>query len=158
MKTTTWELWQSEDFAGAFVDLIVPEAGPIEWEMFWQALRIGPFRLQTFRDGEPVALPESTSWFVSEREIASVYVSAMSDTVQMNCFYLDVGWDLDFDPREIVNEMSFKTMLNMMRFVAAAVAAPVFAVPEGDTDTQFALIQISPDGEVTFLTPPVQIA
>lgn len=157
MAEATWTLWQSEDFAGAFVDLVVPEAGPTEWEMFWQALRIGPFRLQTFRDGEPVALPESTSWFISEQEIASVHVSVVADNVMMNCFFRDVEWDLDFDPREIVNETSFETMLKMMRFVAAAVSVPVFAVYEGTTDTQFAFIRISPEGEVVFLPPPVQI-
>jgi hypothetical protein len=136
-------------FDGAFIDLLAPGTGPAEWEVFWTALRVGPFELRAFRDGEPIALPEAAAWIFSERERASVRVSVLSGTVTANCHF--VGGDLELiDPREVISEAAFEAVLAVMRFIADVLRLPVFAVAEGGTPA-YAFLRVSPDGQAAYL-------
>lgn len=132
MEAATWAACRADfAFDGALVDLLAPGTGPAEWEALWADLRTGPFGLQAFLDGEPIPLPESAAWVFAEREVASVMVSVLSGTVTANCHFFGGDLELDIDPREVVTEAAFESVLAVMRFVAAAVRLPVFAVTEG---------------------------
>jgi hypothetical protein len=154
-KAATWANCRA-DFVfddGALIDLIAPSTGPAEWEAFWTALRAGPFRLQAFRDGEAIPLPESAGWVFAERQVASVLVSVLAGTVTANCHFLGGDLELDIDPREVVDEAAFDSVLALMRFVAGAVRLPVLAVAEGDHPA-YAFLRVSPDGHAVFLPCP----
>jgi hypothetical protein len=151
VETATWEICRADfAFDGALVDLLAPGTGPAEWELFWSALRVGPFGLRAYRDGEPIPLPESAAWLFAERKVASVMVSVMSGTVTANCHFFGGDLELDIDPREVMSEAAFEFVLAVMRFVAAAVQLPVFAVAEGGTSAS-AFLRVSPDGQAVFL-------
>lgn len=149
----TWKNCR-KDFAfdGAWVDLIVPGSGLAEWETFWAAVRAGPFELRAFRDGVPIPLPESAAWALAEQEVASVWVSVLAGTLTINCHFFGGDLKLDIDPREVTGESAFGMVLAVMRFVAAAVGRPVFAVMEGGRE-QHAFLRVSPEGEAEFLPP-----
>lgn len=151
MESATWDNCRNDwAFDGALVDLLVPGTGQAEWEMFWTALRSGPFELRAFRDDETIPLPESAAWVFAEREVASVMVSVVSGTVTANCHFFGGDLELDVDPREVTNEAAFASVLAVMRFVAAAVRLPAFTVAEGYSPA-FAFLKVSPDGAATFL-------
>ena len=150
MKAATWANCRRYfAFDGALVDLLAPGTGPAEWEAFWEALRAGPFGLQAFRDGEPIPLPGSAAWVFAEREAASVTVSVRAGTVTANCHFFGGDLKLDIDPREVVGEPAFESVLAVMRFVAAAVRLPLFAVAEGGTPA-VAFLRVSPDGQAVY--------
>ena len=151
MKPATWANCRADfAFDGALVDLLVPGTGPDEWEAFWSALRSGPFELRAFRDGQPIPPPESAAWFFAEQQEANVWVSARSGSITANCHFFGGDLKLDIDPREVVGEESFESVLAVMRFVAAAVGRPVFAVPEGGSP-RCAFLRVLPDGRAEFL-------
>ncbi len=96
MEPATWEVCRYDfAFDGALIDLIVPGAGPAEWDLFFTALRAGPFRLLTFRDGEPIPFPESLAWVFSEQEVAWTGVSVQAGRVTANCYFH--GGDIEMD-------------------------------------------------------------
>lgn len=151
MVAATWDNCRADfAFDGALIDLLAPYTCDAEWEAFWSALRAGPFRLQAFRDGEPIPLPESAAWVFAEREVASVMVSVLSGTVTAHCHFFGGDLELDVDPREVTCEAAFESVLAVMRFVAAAIVLPVFAVAEGGTPA-YAFLRVSPDGQAAFL-------
>lgn len=151
MEPAIWDTCQADfAFDGALIDLVVPGTGPAEWETFWSALRAGPFRLRAFRDGEPIALPESVGWMFAEREVASVMVSVLAGSITANCHFFGGDIKLDIDPREVVGNSEFESVLAIMRFVAAAVRLPVFAVAEGGTPA-YAFLRVPPDAQADFL-------
>ena len=151
METATWDTCRADfAFDGALIDLLAPGTGDAELEAFWTALRAGPFGLWAFRDVEPIPLPESAAWVFAEREVASVMVSVRSGTVTANCHFFGGDLELDIDPREVVTEAAFESVLAVMKFVAAAVGLPVVAVAEGGTPA-FAFLQVSPCGQAAFL-------
>ena len=153
MKPATWTNCRADfAFDGALVDLIVPGTGPAEWEAFWATLRSGPFELRAFRDSEPIPLPDSAAWVFAEREVASVVVSVMVDTVTANCHFFGGDFEIDIDPREVVGEPQFESVLALMRFVAATVRLPVLAVCEGGR-AEHAFLRVSPDGQAAYLPP-----
>jgi hypothetical protein len=151
METATWVNCRA-DFAvdGPLVNLICPGTGSDEWETFWAALRSGPFGLRAYRDGEPIPLPETASWALAERKVASVMVSVLAGTVTANCHFFGGDLELDIDPREVVSEEAFESVLAVMRLVAAAIGMPVFATPEAG-GTQHAFLRVSPVGQAIFL-------
>jgi hypothetical protein len=151
VEVATWDICRADfAFDGGLIDLLAPNTSAAGWETFWSALRIGPFGLRAFRDGEPIRLPESAAWVFAEREAASVMVSVLSGTVTANCHFLGGDLELDIDPREVTSEAAFESVLAVMRFVAAAVGLPVFALAEGGT-LAFAFLRMSPDGQAVFL-------
>jgi hypothetical protein len=153
MEPATWANCRADfAFDGALVDLLVPGTGPVEWEAFWAALRSGPFELRAFREGEPIPLPETAAWIFAEREQAGVMVSVRSGTITANCHFFGGDLKLDIDPREVVDEPAFESVLAVMRFVAAALQLPVLAVAEGGSP-RYAFIRVSPDGQTVFLPP-----
>jgi hypothetical protein len=149
VKPATWANCRRDFvFDGALVDLIVPgTAGLAEWEAFWAALRAGPFGLRAYREGEPILPPETVAWIMAEREAAApVYVSVAAGTVTANCHFFGGDVRLDIDPREVVSEVAFESVLALMRFVAGAVGRPVLAVPEGGRQ-EHRFLTVSPTGE-----------
>jgi hypothetical protein len=147
----TWENCRADfAFDGALINLLVPGTSDREWEDFWTALRAGPFELRAFRDSEPMPLPESVAWAMSEGVVASVMVSIQSGTVTANCHFFCDYPDLDLDPREITTEAAFESALTIMRFIATTTGREVFAVAEGSTPA-FAFLRVPPDGQATFL-------
>jgi hypothetical protein len=147
----TWENCIAEfAFDGALIDLLVPGTGPSQWEVFWAALRGGPFELQAFRDGEPLQLPASAAWARAERQAASVMVSIVAGAITANCHFFGGDLELDIDPREIITESAFESVLAIMRFTAMAVQLPVFAVAEGGSP-ESAFLQVSPVGQGEYL-------
>jgi len=74
----------------------------------------------------------------------------LSGTVTANCHFFGGDLELDIDPREVVAESAFESVLAVMRFVAAAVGMPVVAVAEGGTQA-FAFLRVLPDSQVEFL-------
>jgi hypothetical protein len=150
MEAATWANCRADfSFNGAFVDLIAYTAGSAEWDAFWAALRSGPFELRAYQDGEPIPLPETVAWFLAEQEKATVMVSVLSRTVTANChFFSDL--ELDIDPREVVSEEAFESVLALMRFVAAAVGLPVLASPEGG-GPEHAFLRVLSNGQAEFL-------
>ena len=58
--------------------------------------------------------------------------------------------ELDIDPREVVTEAAFESVLAVMRFIAATVELPVVAVAENSTPV-YAFLRVSPDGQAAFL-------
>jgi hypothetical protein len=151
MEVATWDICRDDfDFDGALIDLLVPDGGPSIWETFWSALRAGPFGLKAFRDGEPIPLPDSAAWVFAEREVASIMVSVVAGTVIANCHFFGGDLEIDIDPREVVSEAAFESVLAIMRFVTAAVQLPVFAVAEGGTPA-FAFLKVSPNGLSTYM-------
>ncbi len=151
VEKATWDACRADfAFDGALIDLLAPGAGDTEWEAFWAALRAWPFGVRAFRDGEPIPLPESATWAFAERKVASVMVSVLSGTVTANCHFFDGDLQLDIDPREVVTEVAFESVLSVMRFVAAAVRLPVLAVAEGGTPA-YAFLRVSPDSQAVFL-------
>jgi hypothetical protein len=151
MEPATWANCRADfAFDGALVDMIAPGTGPAEWEVFWKSLRKGKFGLKAFRDGEPIPLPESVAWVFSEQKVASVGVSVLAGSVIANCYFHGGDLELDIDPREVTNEAAFDSVLSIMRFIADALALPVFAVAEGSTPA-FAFLRVSPDGQAVFL-------
>ena len=153
LKPAIWAN-RSDDFAfdGALIDLIAPGTGPAEWEAFWAALRSAPFELNTFRDGAPISLPETAAWFFNEGKVASVMVSARWGTVTANCHFFGGDLELDIDPREVVSEHAFESVLSLMRFVAAAIWLPVLATPESG-GARCAFLRVLPDGQAMFVSP-----
>jgi hypothetical protein len=113
-------------------------------------LRAGPFRLRALRDGEPIALPESVGWMFAEREVAPVMLSVLAGSVTANCHFFGGDIKLDIDPREVVGNSEFESVLAIMRFVAASVRLPVFTVAEGGTSA-YAFLRVSPDAQAEFL-------
>ncbi len=153
MEPATWETCRADfAFDGALIDLQVPNSGSTEWEMFWSALRVGPFELFGYRDGEPYQLPETLADIRAECEAASVMVSVQSGGVIANAHFGFAGdeLELDIDPREVVNEWAFEAVLAVMRFVAATVRLPVFASAEGGS-VPYAFLRVTPDGQAVFL-------
>lgn len=132
LETATWENCRNHfAFDGALIDLLVPGTKDPEWEVFWAALRSGPFELHAFRDGEPIPLPESAAWVFTERETASVMVTVRAGTVTANCHFFGGDLELHIDPREVNTEAAFESVLVIMRFVASAIGLPVLAMTEG---------------------------
>jgi hypothetical protein len=147
----SWENCRADfAFDGALIDLLAPGTGPVEWEAFWAALRAGPFDLQAFCEGEPIPLPESAAWIFAEQEEAPVMVSARVGSISANCHFFGGDLKLDIDPREVIGEGAFESVLAVMRFVAAALRMPVVAVAEGGSPA-YAFIRMSPDGQAVFL-------
>jgi hypothetical protein len=154
MEPATWKNCRAE-FAydrsqGAFNDLVAPGTGPAEWEAFWSALGAGPFEVQAYRDGEPIPLPESARWVFSHREEASYSLSISAGNVSAGCTFNEYDLKLHIDPRGVVGESEFESVLAIMRFVAAAVRLPVFAVTEGGS-AEHAFVRVTPDGQAEFL-------
>jgi hypothetical protein len=150
VEPATWDNCRADFvFDGAFIDLIVPGTGFGEWEAFWSALKAGPFELRTFREGASIPLPESAAWIFAEREAAPVFVSVLSGTVIANCHFNGGDLQLDIDPREVINEQAFESVLKVMRFVARAVELPMLAVIEGGSP-EYAFVWVSPDGQAEF--------
>lgn len=151
MELATWENCRA-DFAsdGALIDILVPGTGPSEWGAFWAALRVGPFELQAFRDGEPIPLPESAAWALAERDVATIMVSVVAGPLTANCHFFGGDLELDIDPREVVSEPAFESVLAIMKFTAIAVGLRVFAVIEGGSPEN-AFLQVSPVGQVEYL-------
>ena len=118
--------------------------------MFWAALRAGPFELKAFRDGEPIPLPLSATWALAEREAASIMVSIVVGAITANCHFFGGDLELDIDPREIIIESAFESVLDIMRFIAMSVRLPVFAVAEGGS-AESAFLQMSPVGQGAYL-------
>jgi hypothetical protein len=151
MEKATWDTCRADFvFDGSLVDLLVPGTGLAEWEAFWSALRAGPFGMRAFREGEAIPLPESAGWVFAEREIAPVMVSVLAGSITANCHFFGGDLKLDIDPREVVAESAFESVLAVMRFVAAAVRLPVFAAAEGGT-AAYGFLRVSPDGQAVFL-------
>jgi hypothetical protein len=151
MEPATWDALRADfAFDGALIDLLAPGTGDAEWEAFWSALRVGPFELRAFRDGDPISLPDSAAWVFAEREVASVMVSVSFGTVTANCHFFGGDLELDIDPREVVTDAAFQSVLAIMRFVAASVRLPMVAVAEGSTP-EYAFLRVSPDGQAAFL-------
>jgi hypothetical protein len=151
VEAATWDICCADfAFDGALIDLLVPGTGPAKWEMFWAALRTGPFGLKAFRDGEPIPLPESAARVFAERQAATVMVSVLTAGVTANCHFFGGDLELDIDPREVTSAAAFEAVLAVMRFVAAAVGLPVFAVAEGGSPT-YAFVRVSPEGQAVFL-------
>ena len=151
MDAATWVNCRADfAFDGALVDLLVPGTDPADWEFFWAALRASPFKLRVFRESESIPLPESAAWVFAERQAASVMASVLVGVVTANCHFFGDNVELDIDPREVVNETAFESVLELMRFVAAAVRRPVYAVAEGGT-LAFAFLRVSADGQAAFL-------
>jgi hypothetical protein len=151
VEAATWDNCRAEfAFDGALIDLLVPGTGDADWEAFWSALRAGPFRLQAFRDGESIPLPESAAWVFAERGMASVMVSVQSGAVTANCHFFGGDLELDIDSREVTGPAAFESVLAVMRFVAAAVGLPVVAVAEGGRPA-YPFLRVSRDGQAEFL-------
>lgn len=151
MEAATWDNCRADfAFDGALLDLVVPGTGDAEWEVFWSALRAGPFGLQAFRDGEPILLPNSAAWVFGEREVASIMVSVRSGTITANCHFFGGHLKLDIDPREVTSQAAFESVLAVMRFVASAVDLPTIIVAEGGTPA-YAFLRVLPDGQAMFL-------
>jgi hypothetical protein len=130
-------------FERSLIDLLAPGTADGEWETFGSALRAGPFGLRAFRDGQPIPLPDSAAGVFAEREVGS-------GTVMANCHFFGGDLKLDIDPREVPGPAAFETVLAVMRFVAAAIGRPVFAVAEGGTPLR-AFLRVSPDSRPEFL-------
>lgn len=77
-------------------------------------------------------------------------VSVLAGSVTANCHFFGGDLKLDIDPREVVADSAFESVLAVMRFIAVAVQLPVFAVAEGGTPA-YAFLRVSPDGEAEFL-------
>ena len=151
MEAATWSRCRADfAFDGAFIDLLVPGTGADEWEQCWLALRTGPFALQAFRDGASIPLPESAAWFFAERDVASVMLSVIAGTVTANCHFFSGDLELDIDPREVLSESAFESVLDIMRFIAAAVCLPMLAVVEGGSQ-EYAFVRVLPDCQAEFL-------
>ena len=147
LEPATWSNCQSEfKYAdGALIDLIAPGTGEAEWEAMWAALKSGPFPLRAFRDGEPAALPESAAWVFEERKKATIRVAVQAGSVVANCHFFGGELELTIDPREVISEAAFESVLDLMRLVAKAIQRPVLAVPEGSTRA-FAFLRVFADG------------
>ncbi len=153
MEEASWANCQSEfAFDGSLVDLIVIGTEPAHWESFWTALRSGPFGLQAYRDGESIPLPATAEWAFVEREVASVTVQVMAGTVNIKCHFFGGELELDLDPREVVGERAFDSVLALMRLVAASVGLPILATSEGG-GAEYGFLRVSPDGRAVFLPP-----
>ncbi len=151
MEAATWgNCFADFAFHGLLIDLLVPGTGPSHWEEFWTALRAGPFALRAFRNGEPIPLPESAVWVFAQREVASVMVSVVAGTVTANCHFFGGNIELDIDPREVVTESAFESVLAIMRLVAEAVRSPVLATAEG-AGPPYAFLRVSQDGGAVYL-------
>lgn len=151
MEPATWANCRADfAFDGALVDLLVPGTGPSEWDAFWAALRAGPFALEAFRDGEPMPLPESAAWALAERDVASVMVSVAAGVVAVHCHFFGGDLELDIDPRQVVTESAFESVLAVMRLVASATRLPAFAVTEGGRPAN-AFLRVSPEGRAAYL-------
>lgn len=152
MEPATWANCR-EDFVfdGALLYLIVPGSGTAEWEMFWEALKYGPFGVQVFREGVPIPLPESVAWIFAEREQAPVMVSVRVRGVTVNCHFNGGDLKLDIDPREVTNESAFEAVLGVMRFIATAVRLAVFVVPGPGSPPDYPFLRVSPDGKAEYL-------
>jgi hypothetical protein len=153
MEPATWETCRADfAFDGALIDLQVPNSGQAEWDMFWSALRVGPFKLFGYRDGEPHQLPETLAEILVECEVAAVMVSVQSGGITANVHFGFAGGELelDIDPREVVNESAFEAVLAVMKFVAAAVRLAVYATAEGGS-VLYAFLRVTPDGQAVLL-------
>lgn len=154
MEAANWETCRA-DFAlddGALIDLLAPGMGNAEWEMFWSALRAGPFKFRAIRDGESIPPPESVAWIYDEQKVASVSVSVQSGTVTAICHFFGGDEIMDIDPREVTSDTAFESVLAVMRFVSAAVGLSVLAVAEAGTPDH-AFLRVSPNGQAVFLRP-----
>jgi hypothetical protein len=151
VELATWENCRADfAFDGALIDLLAPGTGPTEWEVFWAALRAGPFELKAFLDGEPISPPESAAWALAERDVASIMVSVVAGPITANCHFFGGDLELDIDPREVITESAFESVLAIMRFTAITVGLPVFAVAEGGRP-EYAFLRVSPVGQAEFL-------
>jgi hypothetical protein len=151
VNAATWANCRADfAFDGALVDLVVPGTDSTDWESFWAALRASPFGLRVFREGEPIPVPESAAWVFAERQAVSVMATIEAGAVTANCHFFGGDVELDVDPREVVSETAFESVLELMRFVAAAVRRPVYAVAEGGKPV-FAFLRVSADGQAVFL-------
>jgi hypothetical protein len=81
----------------------------------------------------------------------------LSGAVTANCHFFGGDLKLDIDPREVVSQEAFESVLAVMRFVAAAVRRPVLAVAEGGSPG-YAFMRASPDGQAVFLPRSVRRA
>ena len=77
-------------------------------------------------------------------------VSVIADTVTANCHFFGGDLELDIDPREVLSESAFESVLDIMRFIAAAVSLPILAVVEGGSP-EYAFVRVSPDCQAEFL-------
>jgi hypothetical protein len=135
---------------GAHIDLLVPGAGPAEWEAFWSALRAGPVGLRAFREDEPIPLPGSAAQVFAEDEGVSigVWILAGNVTVTWHCICGDLKFG--FDPRKAVGASAFEAVLAVMRLAAAAVRLPLLVTEEG-ARPESAFLRVWPDGRAEFL-------
>jgi hypothetical protein len=151
METASWKNCRAEFvFDGGLIDLLVPGTGAREWESFWTALLSGPFEIQGCRDSLPWPLPQTLAEVSAECQVACIMVSVCSGAVTVNCHFFGPGdLELDIDPRQVVDEAAYQSVLAVMRFVASSVGLPVFATPEGGS-AEYAFLRVSPDGETAY--------
>lgn len=137
-------------FDGAWVDLIAVGTDTSDWESFVAALTSGPYALRCCRDDEMIPIPESAGWALAETSLATVCLTVQTGGVSANCHFFGGDLELDIDPREVVDESAFESVLDLMRFVARAVGRPVIAAPEGGR-LEEAFLRVDPNGEASFL-------
>lgn len=151
VNEANWDICQSDfNFDGALIDLLVPDTDGAEWEIFWEALKSGPFELLAFQEGTPIPLPGSAAKMLEQRKKASVMVSIILGTVTANCHFFGGNLEMDIDPRQVTGEAGFQSVLEIMRFIATAADRPVYAVPEGSTLSN-AFLRVLPDGQAVSL-------
>jgi hypothetical protein len=148
----TWAQCRSDFFFdGALVDLLAFDADATAWESLVSALKSGPFKLACFRDGEPIALPESAEWAFAERGKATVMLSILVGPLTANChFFGGSEIELDIDPREVTSEEAFESVVKLMRFIANSTNLPVVATPEGG-GRNCAFLSLGPGGDVVLV-------
>lgn len=156
MALATWENCRA-DFNRAYVDLLVPDAGPAAWQAFWTALRSGPFAVRLSQKFKSLPLPRTVEWIFDLQEVHDDMVTAdvpSGPVTALCCFNYASNRDnaprLSIDCEQVVGPEAFEAVLVLARYLAGAIGKPVLAVAEilGPDD---AFIRVSPDGQAEFV-------
>lgn len=152
-QPATWEKCRREfeQKDSGLIDLIVPGTSEVDLVSFWNAIRLAPFGLQTFRDGIALEIPETNEWVFQERMVASVMARIKAGKASINCHFFGGDLELDVEPREVCDEVEFESMLCVMRVITHALNRPMYAVPEGASLSD-AFLRVMPDGTCEYLS------
>jgi hypothetical protein len=138
-----------EHFAhdGAWRDIIVPDSGPAEWQLFLAAVRAGLWKFEYLVDDERKPLPVSVGELSrDDQRLLRIDVLASG----LNChLWTDSEMELDFIPTDVSCQNDLDVLSEFCVRLASTVGKPVAVTYENFHEA--AILKYSPGGQAEYV-------